>query len=447
MSLWDAVAVAVEALSWIEVEGLNERQAVLRASNQLSMKDPQSLRLSHMMVLECTRRQNQLDKLLSLADLSLTYQTLKAGPRSFARIYTYWTKVRKSGWDETLALLKAGRKVLGWQELAPLEVTFGRMLGFQLADAISDSLENEKIALETFHEDWFVDYCLRVFGRRKALEILRANMSAPPAYVRINSLVEDESKTLKDLDRVGVELKKVRGMRYVYRVLKSGGRLSASESSRNGKIQIQDKSSCLTVLAAKPKPGEVVFDVCAAPGTKTSFLAQLMHNRGGIYAFDLSWKRMEFWKREMKRMNVNVAHPVLADARQTLPIKAQADLVVLDPPCSNSGTFGKTPSAKWRTRPSDFDRFSKIQLDMLRACGDSVKPGGRLVYSTCSISLEENEEVVETFLRLDPRFRLTDVDPDIGEEGMRGLTQCRRLYPHLDESNGYFVAVMSREVY
>jgi len=173
----------------------------------------------------------------------------------------------------------------------------------------------------------------------------------------------------------------------------------------------------------------------------------LMHNRGGIYAFDLSWKRMEFWKREMKRMNVNVAHPVLADARQTLPIKAQADLVVLDPPCSNSGTFGKTPSAKWRTRPSDFDRFSKIQLDMLRACGDSVKPGGRLVYSTCSISLEENEEVVETFLRLDPRFRLTDVDPDIGEEGMRGLTQCRRLYPHLDESNGYFVAVMSREVY
>jgi len=372
---------------------------------------------------------------------------LKAGPRSFARIYTYWTKVRKSGWDETLALLKAGRKVLGWQELAPLEVTFGRMLGFQLADAISDSLENEKIALETFHEDWFVDYCLRVFGRRKALEILRANMSAPPAYVRINSLVEDESKTLKDLDRVGVELKKVRGMRYVYRVLKSGGRLSASESSRNGKIQIQDKSSCLTVLAAKPKPDEVVFDVCAAPGTKTSFLAQLMHNRGGIYAFDLSWKRMEFWKREMKRMNVNVAHPVLADARQTLPIKAQADLVVLDPPCSNSGTFGKTPSAKWRTRPSDFDRFSKIQLDMLRACGDSVKPGGRLVYSTCSISLEENEEVVETFLRLDPRFRLTDVDPDIGEEGMRGLTQCRRLYPHLDESNGYFVAVMSREVY
>lgn len=447
MSLSKGLAVAVEALSWIEVEGLNERQAILRSSNQLDVRDSQSLRLSHRLVLESTRRRNLLDKLLAYADPSLTYKTLKAGPRSFAQIYTYWTLIRGASWEESLALLRAGRKLLGWQELAPLELTFGRLLGFRPDEALAGTSDTETIALETFHAEWFVTYCVRTFGRKRAIEILKGDMSPPPTYIRVNTLVENESKIVEKMKRTDIAFKKVQGMKHVYRVLRSHGPLLGSEAASGGEIQVQDKSSCLTVLAAKPKPGDVVFDVCAAPGTKTSFLAEFMRNRGRIYSFDISESRMSFWRKEMERMNVKIAHPILADARQPLPVNVDADLVILDPPCSNSGTFAKTPSGKWTTRLSDFRRFSQIQLEMLQRCGERVKLGGRLIYSTCSISLEENEGVIETFLKLDPRFRLIQVEPQIGEPAMRGLSQCIRLYPDVNACNGYFMATLIRDAY
>jgi 16S rRNA (cytosine967-C5)-methyltransferase len=355
--------------------------------------------------------------------------------------------VRDASWEEGLALLRAGRKVLGWQELTQLELPFGKLLGFRLEDVLVGAPDTESIALKTFHPPWFVTYCLRIFGRKRAVEILKGNMSAPPTYVRVNTLVEDESTIVDTIERTGTELKKVSGMKHVYRVVRSRGRISGSQAVTRGRIQVQDKSSCLTVLAAKAKPGEVVFDVCAAPGSKTSFLAQLMHNRGKIYSFDLSKSRMNFWRKEMKRMNVKIAQPIIMDARQPFPLNLDADLVILDPPCSNSGTFAKTPSAKWTTRLSDFNRFSKIQLQMLQRCSERVKLGGRLIYSTSSISLEENEQVVETFLKLDSRFRLVEVEPRLGEGGLRNLDQCTRLYPDLNESNGYFVAAMIRETY
>jgi len=445
LSLFDALTVAVEALSWIEVEGLNERQAFLRSSNQLDVRDSQTLKLSHLLVLESIRRQNLLDRLLAIADPSLTYQRLNAGPRNFARIYAYWTKVRGASWEESLALLKAGRKVLGWKELAPLEVIFGRLLGTQLEDALASASETETIALKTFHPSWFVEYCTRIFGRTKGMKILAGNTRPPPIYVRVNTLVEDESMIVEKINRMGTRLKKVQGMKHVYTVIRSNDPLSGSRIARSGEIQIQDKSSCMTVLAAKAKPGETVFDVCSAPGAKTSFIAQLMRNRGKIFSLDISKSRMSFWKKEMERMKVKAACPIISDARQSFPLNIEADLIVLDPPCSNSGTFGKTPSGKWGTRPSDFRRFSKIQLQMLHRCGERVRIGGRLVYSTCSISMEENEQVIEAFLKLDPRFRLTEIEPQLGEPGMRGLDQTRRLCGHVDACNGYFLAAMIRD--
>lgn len=447
MLLSDALAVAVETLSWMEIEGLSERQALARSSNQLRIKDPASLRLAQRLVLESTRRRNLIEKLLELADPSLTYQSLRAGPRSFAQIYTYWTVVKNADWNDTVAFLKAGRKLLGWRELAPLELTFGKLLGFRPESALTNVSDCEAIALKTFHPKWYVRYCITLFGRNNAIAILNADKTPPPTYIRVNTLVTDESTIVEKMKRHGIELEKIKGMKHVYRLSRSNSLPPFSKFVRSGEIQVQDKSSCYTVLAAKPRPGSLVFDVCAAPGAKTSFLAQLMRNRGTVYSFDVSKRRMAIWKKEMKRMGVNIAHPFIADARQSLPINIEADILVLDPPCSNSGTFAKTPSAKWRIRPTDFRRFSQIQLQMLNQCADRVRLGGRLVYSTCSISVEENEKVIETFLSLNPRFRLVEIEPKIGEIGMRGLSECRRLYPQKDECNGYFLAAMVREAY
>lgn len=268
LSLSNGLAVAVEALSWMEIEGLNERQAVLRSSDQLKVSDPRSLRLSQLIVFESTRRRNLIDRLLTLASPSLRYENLKAGPRSFARIYTYWSVIRGANWVTILALLRAGRKLLGWKELAPLELTFGRVLGLSSEDVFFETSETQNVSLRTFNPEWFVDYCNRTFGRKKAMEILRGEESRPPTYIRINTLAENESVIVEKMKHKDANIERVSGMKYVYKVLRSHGPMSTSKIARLGNIQVQDKSGCFTVLAAKPRPGQVVLDVCAAPGTK-----------------------------------------------------------------------------------------------------------------------------------------------------------------------------------
>jgi len=147
----------------------------------------------------------------------------------------------------------------------------------------------------------------------------------------------------------------------------------------------------------------------------------------------------------MERSNVSCALPIVADARQGIPIKQSFDLVIVDPPCTNSGAFGKMPSSKWRLTANALSRLCQTQRDILRTGIEAVKPGGRLVYSTCSITIEENELQIERLLKLNSGLKMEKHTPFIGHQGLRGLGACQRLYPHLDHCNGYFIASLKKE--
>ena len=221
--------------------------------------------------------------------------------------------------------------------------------------------------------------------------------------------------------------------------------LNTLPSYKEGLFYIQDKASCFAAEAADPKPGSVVFDVCAAPGAKTTYLAQLMHNEGSIGSVDFSNRRMKVWKKETARMGAKIAEPVIADACATLPFNTQADLVVLDPPCTSTGVFAKQPSAKWRLRPKSIEKMAAIQWKMINSCAEKVAAGGALTYSTCSITVEENEMIIERFLKWHPEFTLAEITPKVGLPGLRGLTKCQRLYPQLHQCNGFFIAKLQKE--
>ncbi|HSQ52967.1 MAG TPA: RsmB/NOP family class I SAM-dependent RNA methyltransferase, partial [Acidobacteriota bacterium] len=150
-------------------------------------------------------------------------------------------------------------------------------------------------------------------------------------------------------------------------------------------------------------------------------------------------------ERETERMGVNIAESMVADARKPLPITVSSDLVILDPPCTSTGTFGKTPDAKWRLTKRSILGMAKIQSEMIDLCAEYVKEGGFLVYSTCSITLEENELVIGNFLKMHPEFKPASTKPRIGLPGLRGLTKCQRLYPHIHDCNGFFVAKLQKE--
>jgi 16S rRNA (cytosine967-C5)-methyltransferase len=174
-------------------------------------------------------------------------------------------------------------------------------------------------------------------------------------------------------------------------------------------------------------------------------MTQLMQNQGAVYSVDYSRRRIREWKNETKRMGVTNAAAIIADAQKPLPMNVIADIVVLDPPCTSTGAFGKTPSAKWRLTKRSMFNMAAVQWNMLNASALCVREGGHLVYSTCSVTLEENEMLIDKFLKWHPEFILVDAVPRLGVQGFRGLDRCQRLYPQLHGCNGFFVSKLVKE--
>jgi 16S rRNA (cytosine967-C5)-methyltransferase len=325
-----------------------------------------------------------------------------------------------------------------------VEPCLGFLLTQKLEPILETASEMEKVALQTFHPTWFVEYCFKLFGQQEAVAFLEGSQHPPPTYIRINTLAAEEDATVQKLAAEGVELEKTPPLQHTYRVLATEKPLNALPSYASGDFYVQDKASCFATQAAAPEAGTTVFDICAAPGAKTTYIAQLMCDHGAIYSVDFSAKRMKTWKKETQRMGNKIAEPLVADVTVSVPFVGEADLLILDPPCTSTGVFAKQPSAKWRLSPNSIRNMAEVQWQMINNCADKVKSGGTLAYSTCSITLEENEGIIERFLNEHPDFHLADIEPKIGLPGLNGLVQCQRLYPHLHQCNGFFIAKLKK---
>jgi len=437
--------LAIEALSWMEHEGLGERAAFARASKQLRVTEPYQLRKAQLLILETTRRRNFIDYLIqSAAGEHFDLESLQHGMTSFLRLFCYWAKFHGASNDDLIRMLRAARSVLGWKTLHPIEYLFGRILALDLPETTAKLPDEEALALDLFHPVWFVRSCTVLLGRSGALELMRRNLDRPTSYIRLNTLRGSEEACLREIETAEIEVKPVEHLPLTFKVLSSKRPIVQTEAYKRGRMVIQDKASILASVIADPAPGDSVLDVCAAPGAKTSHLAQLMQNKGTIYSVDRSSDRMSFWRREVSRLGVGIAHPLLADASKPLPVAVEADVVVVDPPCSNTGTFWKSPATKWVVTPERVRWLAATQRAILENAARFVREGGTLVYSTCTILTEENEKVVNRFLRVNPDFKAVDSSPRIGLPGLYGSEASQRLYPHTHDCNGHFLLKMRR---
>lgn len=446
--LKEAWTLAIEALSWMETQKINEHLALAKTAKQLEISDFDAIRLAHRLLCETVRRHNLIDRFINEVLKPNSINEFTLGVQSFLRLYVYHTRVAKD-WskidiEEAKSIVKLARSILGWKTLQKVEHVLGLLLTETPALIIKGASDEERVGLLTFHSTWFVKYCFKLLGRKEALDMLAANLEIPPTYIRLNTLKGDENEIVKKLKEEKVKVEKVNGLRYAYKVLEAKKPLTQTRSFHEGLFYIQDKASCLAAEAADPKPGMTLLDVCAAPGAKTTYLAQLMQNKGAIYSVDYSRRRMGVWRNEVARMGVEIATPIIADACNPLPFSIKADMAILDPPCTSTGAFAKLPSAKWRLTPRSIDKMAEIQWQMLENIAEKVKPGGTLVYSTCSITVEENEMLIERFLKWHPEFRLAEINPKIGLPALRGMEKCQRLYPHVHKCNGFFTAKLSR---
>ena len=436
----EAWTLAIEALSWVELQRLGERLALAKAATQLKIQDAKVVGLAHKLVFETLRRRNLLDFIVNQALAPHTLRDFKLGPQAFLRLYTYETRFIKSGFAKAGSMARLGRSILGWRALKEVEEALGRILSIQFDAALKKVGDEERIALLTYNPLWFVKYCFQLLGRSEALKFLESATQPSPIYLRINTLKAPEENILKKLESEGTRAEKVSQRTHTYKLLKAEKPLVRTRSFREGLFYIQDMASCLAAEIANPEPGTTVFDVCAAPGAKTTYMAQLMQNKGEIFSIDYSRRRMHVWRRQMKRMDIKIAVPVIADVCRPLPLRLSADLVVLDSPCTSTGAFSKMPSAKWRLTKRSVLHMAQIQWKMLQQCAEHIREGGYLIYSTCSVTLEENEMLIEKFLKWHPEFTLEKTQPRIGLLGLRGQAKCQRLYPHVHNCNGFFIA-------
>jgi 16S rRNA (cytosine967-C5)-methyltransferase len=268
----------------------------------------------------------------------------------------------------------------------------------------------EYIAAALSHPRWMVQRWVRDFGPDMARKMCSANNLRPPFTARVNTLKTTREILQERLAEAGIQSVPApyspEGL-----VLQQSPLRSAEPLFQKGFYFVQDEASQIVSHLVNPQPGERVLDACAAPGGKTTHLAQLMNDQGEIIALDLSGPKIEWIRENCRRLGITVVKAIQADASKPLPFseKSAFDRILVDAPCTGLGTLHRNPEAKWRQNPQDVNRLQRLQLALLENLRGRLKPGGILVYSTCTMTQEENDWVVEAFLRNHKEFRLQDL--------------------------------------
>jgi 16S rRNA (cytosine967-C5)-methyltransferase len=215
-----------------------------------------------------------------------------------------------------------------------------------------------------------------------------------------------------------------------------------------GAIEVQDEGSQLVGYLVAPRRRELVVDFCAGAGGKSLMLAAMMQSQGRVYAFDISPARLERLKPRLKRSGVSNLHPQLLRSEHDPKVKrlsGKIDRVLVDAPCSGLGTLRRNPDLKWRQSPHAVAEMRSKQASILQAASRLVKTGGRLVYATCSLLREENEDIVSAFLESEPAFAVVPAAHVLKQQGIAlAMGDYLRLSPHVHGTDGFFAAVLER---
>lgn len=300
------------------------------------------------------------------------------------------------------------------------------------------------------YPQWMEKRLQQAFGDELPQAMDRLNEEAE-VHLRTNSLKTTRSNLLEELNAEGLDAKASETHPLCIRLAKRGPVFS-TDAFKNGWFEMQDEGSQLLADLVQAKPGDKVIDFCAGAGGKTLAIAAKMKNKGRILAWDNTESRLKQMPKRLARAGVdNVMRQLIKS--ETDPFikrhKNSADWVLTDAPCSGSGTWRRSPDLKWRTTPKDIEEIKQIQANILRSAARLPKPnGGYLVYATCSIFAEENEQQIEKFLDDHPEFELVPASELAGELPpaiASSNTPYLRLMPHIHDTDGFFAAVMRRK--
>ncbi len=295
-----------------------------------------------------------------------------------------------------------------------------------------EELRQKDPALACSHPEWLYERWKNQWGAESALELMDWNNTIPQPYLRANTLKTEVNELLASLRIQGVEVEKVTFPFLTEQILlklPSVGAPHQIQGYEEGLFYIQDPATLLAVQSLNPQPGERVLDQCAAPGGKTTYIAQSMKNQGSIVAVDIT-ERLGLIRENCNRLGLGIVQLVSVRDFQTRPSEPEFDRVLLDVPCSNTGVLRRRLEARYRLNLRELGLLKETQANLLESVAPRLKPGGTLVYSTCSLDSEENEGQVSRFIESHPEFE---------------LLSSKLLLPHVEKTDGAFVSVLKKK--
>lgn len=310
------------------------------------------------------------------------------------------------------------------------------------------------LALRHSYPEWLVKRWVDTYGLETAEAILASGNEPPHASIRVNTMLASRDERLRELQESGIDSEPSAIARSGI-VVRGGGNMADTEGFRLGLWSVQDESSMLVAEVVAPKPGMKVLDCCAAPGGKSAHMAELMDGKGKVWANDLHAHKRELIVSQTERLKLRNVEAITGDAAELSSRFAEKsmDAVLLDAPCSGFGVIRRKPEIKWNKTEGDIAEIAALQRLLLNEASGLVRPGGTLVYSTCTIEKEENERQVAAFLAEHPEFELDAEWPEAVLNRLRkagvidhAFDGQLQLLPHHFGSDGFYIARMTRRL-
>ena len=440
LSVSPARRAAFDILRRVEAEGAYASVLVSRLPESTLAREDRAL--AQEIALGVLRRQRLLDYFIerySRRELSRLDLSVLIALRMGLYQLRYLTRIpQRAAVNESVNLVKMARVASAAGMVNAVLRNAARQIDEAPAVEIADPLE--KLSIELSHPRWMLERWMKSFGDEEARALALANNEPPPTAFRVNTSGDE---TLAHLEAAGL-IWRPSSLAPGAFIIESSAASKLAQAAEQGIIYIQDEASQLVSLLLDPKSGERLLDLCAAPGSKSSHMATLAEGKAWIVACDIHPHRLATLGLTCRKLGIDSIDRVALDATAALPFAESAvpfDRILIDAPCSGTGTLRRNPEIKWRLAVGDIERLADVQLRLLERATDMLRRGGRLVYSTCSIEREENEEVIRRFIESGAPYRLLRPNARADLITAEGFV---RTFPHRDGADGFFAAVLEK---
>jgi 16S rRNA (cytosine967-C5)-methyltransferase len=440
--------VALQTLRSVQ-QGTFTDVALDRALRQTQLSDPDR-RLVTELVYGCVRRRRTLDALIDqLATKPANHQP----PDLRLILHLGFYQLRYLNQIPAAAAVNTTVELAKHNRLAGLSQVVNGLLRryLRVAEAAIDPLQLPedpiaRLGIQYSYPDWIINIWQQQLGLESTAQLCQSLNRSPHIDLRINPLRTTIAVIETAMQQAGVPVSRVPPLPQALRLLQHSGSIQRLPGFSEGAWVVQESSAQLVSHLLDPQPGEVVIDACAAPGGKTTHIVELMADQGVIWACDRTPARLNKLQDNAQRLGLHSIRICTGDSRNLPQFIGQGDRVLLDAPCSGLGTLHRHADARWHQTPETVHELRVLQQELLEYTCQWVKPGGILVYATCTLHPSENEEQIQTFLQSHPDWQLQAPSPDAAAARFATPPGWVKVWPHQHDSDGFFMARLQRSL-